>query len=154
MIRRPPRSTRTDTLFPYTTLFRSQRRWRGVLDRGNGVADHRLRHFLDLRGDEADFAGSKLRHLLNLRPETADAVNQMLGATCHELDLQPLLENAVHYTDQNDHAQIRIVPAIHEHSLQRRCAIALRCRDLRADLLAYPVKIGRASCRERVCQYG
>src|SRR3546814_9511295 len=30
MIRRPPRSTRTDTLFPYTTLFRSglQGRWR------------------------------------------------------------------------------------------------------------------------------
>src|SRR3546814_1038538 len=31
MIRRPPRSTRTDTLFPYTTLFRSWRRssrWR------------------------------------------------------------------------------------------------------------------------------
>src|SRR3546814_8746008 len=26
MIRRPPRSTRTDTLFPYTTLFRSYRR--------------------------------------------------------------------------------------------------------------------------------
>src|SRR3546814_8202708 len=25
MIRRPPRSTRTDTLFPYTTLFRSHR---------------------------------------------------------------------------------------------------------------------------------
>src|SRR3546814_14220288 len=25
MIRRPPRSTRTDTLFPYTTLFRSNR---------------------------------------------------------------------------------------------------------------------------------
>src|SRR3546814_1811180 len=31
MIRRPPRSTRTDTLFPYTTLFRSLR-------------DHRIRH--------------------------------------------------------------------------------------------------------------
>src|SRR3546814_4995588 len=29
MIRRPPRSTRTDTLFPYTTLFRSCRpRWK------------------------------------------------------------------------------------------------------------------------------
>src|SRR3546814_11952717 len=26
MIRRPPRSTRTDTLFPYTTLFRSHQR--------------------------------------------------------------------------------------------------------------------------------
>src|SRR3546814_17267691 len=31
MIRRPPRSTRTDTLFPYTTLFRSGRM---LLDRG------------------------------------------------------------------------------------------------------------------------
>src|SRR3546814_7161200 len=30
MIRRPPRSTRTDTLFPYTTLFRSRRRLNGV----------------------------------------------------------------------------------------------------------------------------
>src|SRR3546814_18886810 len=28
MIRRPPRSTRTDTLFPYTTLFRSWSHWR------------------------------------------------------------------------------------------------------------------------------
>src|SRR3546814_3734311 len=28
MIRRPPRSTRTDTLFPYTTLFRSREAWR------------------------------------------------------------------------------------------------------------------------------
>src|SRR3546814_11745040 len=30
MIRRPPRSTRTDTLFPYTTLFRSYRDSVGV----------------------------------------------------------------------------------------------------------------------------
>src|SRR3546814_17516966 len=30
MIRRPPRSTRTDTLFPYTTLFRSDFAVRGV----------------------------------------------------------------------------------------------------------------------------
>src|SRR3546814_2085287 len=32
MIRRPPRSTRTDTLFPYTTLFRSESRHCGVVD--------------------------------------------------------------------------------------------------------------------------
>src|SRR3546814_9545193 len=41
MIRRPPRSTRTDTLFPYTTLFRSVQLYR---PRGNVaalyVADH------------------------------------------------------------------------------------------------------------------
>src|SRR3546814_15092426 len=30
MIRRPPRSTRTDTLFPYTTLFRSLARCAGA----------------------------------------------------------------------------------------------------------------------------
>src|SRR3546814_3371010 len=33
MIRRPPRSTRTDTLFPYTTLFRSHRVSRGRIRR-------------------------------------------------------------------------------------------------------------------------
>src|SRR3546814_14767361 len=47
MIRRPPRSTRTDTLFPYTTLFRSSVRTRqpgrvrrgepGVFRPGSGV---------------------------------------------------------------------------------------------------------------------
>src|SRR3546814_11523991 len=31
MVRRPPRSTRTDTLFPYTTLFRSARHQLGKL---------------------------------------------------------------------------------------------------------------------------
>src|SRR3546814_13361497 len=30
MTRRPPRYTRTDTLFPYTTLFRSRQRLRGL----------------------------------------------------------------------------------------------------------------------------
>src|SRR3546814_7020689 len=41
MIRRPPRSTRTDTLFPYTTLFRSsviQMQACSVRDGGGGVA--------------------------------------------------------------------------------------------------------------------
>src|SRR3546814_20475067 len=45
MIRRPPRSTRTDTLFPYTTLFRSadlrailiRRRTTEVNDVGHGL---------------------------------------------------------------------------------------------------------------------
>src|SRR3546814_12659931 len=40
MIRRPPRSTRTDTLFPYTTLFRSDRGGRlYVVDGGRGADD-------------------------------------------------------------------------------------------------------------------
>src|SRR3546814_10489051 len=35
MIRRPPRSTRTDTLFPYTTLFRSRDEEQAVLRLGD-----------------------------------------------------------------------------------------------------------------------
>src|SRR3546814_7900729 len=31
MIRRPPRSTRTDTLFPYTTLFRSRKELNDII---------------------------------------------------------------------------------------------------------------------------
>src|SRR3546814_16724222 len=42
MIRRPPRSTRTDTLFPYTTLFRS----------GRGLAFGLDRLEFALRGDD------------------------------------------------------------------------------------------------------
>src|SRR3546814_8218032 len=43
MIRRPPRSTRTDTLFPYTTLFRSNIHTL----RGN-IAHSVLEHFFDI----------------------------------------------------------------------------------------------------------
>src|SRR3546814_2355455 len=52
MIRRPPRSTRTDTLFPYTTLFRS-----------HPCGDH-LRPF-DMAG------GDRGRHRNMLRPDGA-----------------------------------------------------------------------------------
>src|SRR3546814_3851797 len=45
MRRRPPRSTRTDTLFPYTTLFRSGRlRPRKGADRRRGGRHHQRRH--------------------------------------------------------------------------------------------------------------
>src|SRR3546814_20218358 len=50
MIRRPPRSTRTDTLFPYTTLFRSavdRRRTRDLSSR------HARAARLDASGDRA-----------------------------------------------------------------------------------------------------
>src|SRR3546814_11616665 len=41
-IRRPPRSTRTGTLFPYTTLFRSPGRTIGGQASLQGIAHHRL----------------------------------------------------------------------------------------------------------------
>src|SRR3546814_10285193 len=58
MIRRPPRSTRTDTLFPYTTLFRSG----GPADaagmvRGGRWARHRAAGAGDLDGDRQPLCG-------------------------------------------------------------------------------------------------
>src|SRR3546814_12460083 len=49
MIRRPPRSTRTDTLFPYTTLFRSVKQAPGQrFERGRGIGEFlRLERFGD-----------------------------------------------------------------------------------------------------------
>src|SRR3546814_14295114 len=43
MIRRPPRSTRTDTLFPYTTLFRSGDRGARYAGPGHRAAGGQLR---------------------------------------------------------------------------------------------------------------
>src|SRR3546814_8017850 len=54
MIRRPPRSTRTDTLFPYTTLFRSQK----VIDQVVEVNETVMDHYLDL--GEKGLSGDEL----------------------------------------------------------------------------------------------
>src|SRR3546814_20181374 len=42
MIRRPPRSTRTDTLVPYTTLFRSERACFGISEPNTGLDTTRV----------------------------------------------------------------------------------------------------------------
>src|SRR3546814_1412572 len=48
MIRRPPRSTRTDTLFPYTTLFRSvDQDAVHARDRAGGEPDQRIADVAD-----------------------------------------------------------------------------------------------------------
>src|SRR3546814_19927421 len=89
-IRRPPRSTRTDTLFPYTTLFRSRRSRRSTVLRGLSLAfpvrllgarplelrthrggDHRL------RGDDG---GDILRYG---RGDRASPVAAAAGEFCH-----------------------------------------------------------------------
>src|SRR3546814_3821203 len=74
MIRRPPRSTRTDTLFPYTTLFRSTGRKPygkdSVLSRGRLVeADRRCLPQPGLRCNFAPNRDSWVDRLLPRRSE-------------------------------------------------------------------------------------
>src|SRR3546814_15372346 len=63
MIRRPPRSTRTDTLFPYTTLFRSSGCWERSgrslrrRDRPSSSSRRTCRSAID-RGDSPHIQGS------------------------------------------------------------------------------------------------
>src|SRR3546814_20989928 len=68
MIRRPPRSTRTDTLFPYTTLFRSLATGRTALSR----ADQMLREALRA----ADEAALPLERLNGKREQLESRLNE------------------------------------------------------------------------------
>src|SRR3546814_8014639 len=56
MRRRPPRSTRTDTLFPYTTLFRSDE------DAHGDDAHHDESHGNEAHGDGEDAHGGEAHH--------------------------------------------------------------------------------------------
>src|SRR3546814_20870947 len=76
MIRRPPRSTRTDTLFPYTTLFRSVRNREFVhtprlvsrpLDRTDDRVADRFGYLGDLLGVEIEAERILPRHQPLLR---------------------------------------------------------------------------------------
>src|SRR3546814_1595068 len=73
MIRRPPRSTRTDTLFPYTTLFRSHvLRLDDLLSRGAGLRSVHA-HVADL------FAPLRALHAHRLEPAHAALVAGAAG---------------------------------------------------------------------------
>src|SRR3546814_12204256 len=113
MIRRPPRSTRTDTLFPYTTLFRS---------RLAAVAVERLDDDLAVLGKEGARLLEAARHQRR---------RHELGKIEHE----HLFGRVAHVRGVVDH--------------QRLVADPLEQMG-RGDIAE---EIGRASCRERVCQY-
>src|SRR3546814_16362249 len=88
MIRRPPRSTRTDTLFPYTTLFRSlDHRHREREDQGaerfaDAVRDHlgmMDRRDDGAREDEGDDPGVERHRKARHRGEEAADREQVVG---------------------------------------------------------------------------
>src|SRR3546814_3737818 len=71
MSRRPPISTRTDTLFPYTTLFRSDLR-----DDADGVRElfHRRHH-----GEDAALGEATVADLATLRAHHAAGFTDRIG---------------------------------------------------------------------------
>src|SRR3546814_13101324 len=116
MIRRPPRSTRTDTLFPYTTLFRS------VL----------------------------LQVLAAVVGEQLDRVDRQ-DALIPERALEARIRTAL---DSEIRRGLDRVVADRLHRLVGE--LDRRVGFVRQPFLVERVveEIGRASCRERVCQYG
>src|SRR3546814_3493245 len=165
MIRRPPRSTRTDTLFPYTTLFRSASHQSG---RGSG-----------------DYGRSRLRFLQHLRPAAeARPVSNTAVLENALLPLRPLLaredvtelvinkagEAAIEtrngwswetLPDLNEKSLLALATAAaaftHQDISQSTpiCSTILPRREPVQLVVppAVPAAIGTASCRERVCQY-
>src|SRR3546814_18535385 len=85
MIRRPPRSTRTDTLFPYTTLFRS----RGVRVHPEQLLDALRHHIPVVRPGRPD---SWRRHADRGRsPEARSTGGHGLRSEEHTSELQSLM---------------------------------------------------------------
>src|SRR3546814_9535800 len=81
MIRRPPRSTRTDTLFPYTTLFRSRRLDRGADEPVRAVGADQVRKGLFqhiVAPDERVVIGvADLRRILRSEEHTSELQSLM-----------------------------------------------------------------------------
>src|SRR3546814_16002734 len=91
MIRRPPRSTRTDTLFPYTTLFRSYGFTQGAGLRGGYVAEEPLAVSFEVtcRGSGETFT-TRLKV-----PGRHNALNAIAALAAHSMVGVPLPDAAV-----------------------------------------------------------
>src|SRR3546814_15281019 len=132
MIRRPPRSTRTDTLFPYTTLFRS------ALTAGIPVpVQRRPPHSWGPRGIDQDRRPSRLhsfpRPSRRLRGRTEDAISSEPVPDALKLAKAHLRSAAIARRREAYHAAADAPHRLLGHFLKP--------------------KIGRASCRERGYQY-
>src|SRR3546814_13949214 len=132
MIRRPPRSTRTDTLFPYTTLFRS-------LDR---LLDQVLDQRLELGPGQPDVqvlrAGGIGRHVRQVVVGLLRSGQLDLGALGRVIQA---LQGARILAQVDALALVDLVDQVVDDALVAALAAA--------DGLA----VGRAPSRERVGQY-
>src|SRR3546814_4341675 len=117
MRRRPPRSTRTDTLFPYTTLFRSrerlafdagQRQQRDIDQDDDGLSEHGwTNHLARGLGDDGQplfevqgaavvmlAFGNTPQRIFHNDDSTVDNEAEIKGAEAHQLGRDTALEHA------------------------------------------------------------
>src|SRR3546814_18426306 len=118
MIRRPPRSTRTDTLFPYTTLFRSIPRHRGlvVAHAGDQVQQpQRLFRSLLTRGVEFE---RRARH-----GDRLDQLGAVVEGVYQPRDAGPGIEFAAHEAEAATRVPVERrprAPSTPQHPASRR----------------------------------
>src|SRR3546814_20186678 len=137
MIRRPPRSTRTDTLFPYTTLFRSM-----VEPTVDGLV-------IAVNGRVPD--GEDLSWLWDVKFEHFEGVKVVAaGERGTDLAVRLTYAGVEHTLDPDPLRAIASCPPGRVEVLANYTAF----RDLNTAIAKeYRNELGRASCRERVCQY-
>src|SRR3546814_4084249 len=119
MIRRPPRSTRTDTLFPYTTLFRSRPRHARVHFDHDQAAVRRIDRELDVRpaGFDPDLAQHRdagvahdLIFLVGQRQRGGDG-DAVAGMHAHRIDIFDRADDAAIVLAVAHHLPLIFFPA-------------------------------------------
>src|SRR3546814_20461472 len=115
MIRRPPRSTRTDTLFPYTTLFRSWDESIPGFEFILGFYSFGLEENGDYsRGEEMG------RRALAMRPDHPYAIH----AVAHVMEMQGRQLGGVHFMT----ARRDVWARSEERRVGQECGRRCRCR--------------------------
>src|SRR3546814_11819685 len=124
MIRRPPRSTRTDTLFPYTTLFRSK------------ILEGKAESVTVTPDNLAEFSGvQKYRHGMGDREDQVGAVT---GLAWTEVGGELLTIEAVTVSGKGQIRPTGKLGEVMTASVQAAASF---------------VTIARAACRDRVGAY-
>ena len=114
-----------------------QRLGHALLLGGDRVADAGVADLLDRGGEKAELPGSQHIRVQHFRGEHPDPVDRVDGAGLHHLDPVALAQHAVDDADQNDDAEIGVIPAVDQHRLQGRVALARRGRQALHDRLQH-----------------
>ena len=109
---------------------------------GNGVADARVGHGLDVGVQEADLPGAQLVARDGLGRLVAEPLHFKHLAVRPQTDLLALAQAAVQDARQNDHAAVGIEPGIEDQRAQGGIRVALWRRDQVHDGLEHVVDAG------------